>query len=572
MNLITYLFVHLRPEIPKKIKEDFAPVLKAEEAVKNDVTTAIVNLPEPSFNAAVQEMKVETYRATSNSVEDLVLALADNDDSNKPNLLVNHTEKSHRIESIPVFRGSSKSEVIEISNSKSEVSDVIIQLPNLKDHNQFIIGQGYNIKTQESTQYHILPKRESMQFKKLVTEVVGIDQSTITFTANEKSSKKLSKIGLDGRSSVGVLFGLIKVGGNFHFLKQNTSKDRSVEATLIYRYEDREEVTVIDHGIADLDTTRILTEETDSTHIVTKVVYGGDTRFVPLRKLDLGINAIIASLDIGGSGQYNSSDSDFLNETRISINGTFKFDDKIPSNPLEVIEFFRTIPSKMRHHSNHHVRYELTSLNCIQRKLGSTFKNLVRIRTLEDGVVERMLGLMDDLQSEVKKANNAARRILNGRFKDYLSSKVLRDILGQQTKLDQSLSRLISDMRDYLTCDDGEDPDAIINEVLEHVTLLRKKIDHFMKSCNLQHEFIDLIVNKLYPNVSVVTEEFDLNGEISLHLHKYQDGQVFTYTEDFDKRSLSMANRLITTRLIEKHHADPKIKFFIRLVTTPYRA
>ncbi|ORY36392.1 hypothetical protein BCR33DRAFT_742894 [Rhizoclosmatium globosum] len=142
-------------------------------------------------------------------------------------------------------------------------------MPNFDVREQLSLGQGFDLKKLASVQYNILPS----DFKQ--TQVQTVEWSDTFFTANESSDEKMKKFGLDASLQVGVLFGLIDTGVDFHFLSINQSKNQTVSGTLMYRYATTQESLVIDQVIPYLEKFKILNEETAATHVITKIIYGG---------------------------------------------------------------------------------------------------------------------------------------------------------------------------------------------------------------------------------------------------------------------------------------------------------
>ncbi|KAJ3234018.1 hypothetical protein HDU81_001780 [Chytriomyces hyalinus] len=264
------------------------------------------------------------------------------------------------------------------------------RIPSIDPQKRLTIGQGYKLSTHDSVQYFILNPDDSA----VVTNTI-VENSTVSFSSNESSEEKFRKFGINGHAKVSILFGLFSCGGDFKFLTLNKSNTKTVRAVLLYQYETSEDSVAIDLCIDKLKAGKILKEETDSSHIVTKVVYGGyatcsfeydmkesesvfdvevsetESIFFGAKpsltlfhadfqaKMHASLNVIFANVDVDGGVGYANNDSSFLSTTKMEIRGTFLHDSVIPAKPQDVVGYFRNIPSLINKASRSHVRYEL---------------------------------------------------------------------------------------------------------------------------------------------------------------------------------------------------------------------
>ncbi|KAJ3288747.1 hypothetical protein HDU79_004604 [Rhizoclosmatium sp. JEL0117] len=449
------------------------------------------------------------------------------------------------------------------------MTDTIVKLPNLDPSEQLTLGQGFNLIGLAPVQYNILGPK----FDKAVLS--RVESSETFFSSNENSEDKMNKFHLDGHLKVGVLFGLLSCGADFHFLRINKTNNRTVRGVLMYRFETRQETVVIDHVIGHLKTSKILTEETDSTHVITKIVYGGyvsctfeydvkehENIFEIEGKLNASLNVILASVDASGAAGYNAESHSFLSNTKMEIKGTFIHSKVIPADPRAVIDYFRAIPSLINKDSMNHVRYELTSLDAIRRKLSTTYLNNTLVTKMSDEMAARILSSMDDVMRMLKTASNELRIAKSSKHKDLMPVEKWE---AEVCKIDAAMDKMIKRVKRCMQEQDFDDADE---EMVKESPKIRLSCNNFIEACKSRRKFVEFVVDVLYPGVQVFKNSREADNAVSVHLAKYPSGRVILYTEDY-ARSVQTESRSIMGNLIQKHVKSESVEFIICLEPIP---
>ncbi|KAI9337158.1 hypothetical protein DFJ73DRAFT_892122 [Zopfochytrium polystomum] len=468
-------------------------------------------------------------------------------------------------------------------------SDTIVSLNNFLDGDKLSLGSGYNFAKDAAVQLNVFPK-----------DVEGIvsrrdtPSSRTLFCVNETSSEKLSRLNISGSAKAGILFGLFKVEGNFSFLKSSQSNERKVTATLVFICESRQEHVVIDHAIPHLDPRMILSVDTDATHVVTKVVFGGYAicnldyelkASESIFEVEAGFSAALKTfglldVEVSGAGGYGDNKSDFLSNCKLTMSGTFIDRNTLPTDPREAIQLFHRTPSLLSKDS--HIRYELTGLDAIRARIQSPpHRKHMIFRLLDEQFVEDLLSVTARVQEKVKKAELAA---LN--FVTCHGNMVPRDVsskfLKNKDSMLKKMIRLLKETKKMLLprIKDAEDSDSEGSESesgsgsshLQKVVGMAGPLEEVAQ--RLEDEissYRKFITNDIVPGIPVVTDEQDVMSAVAKHLREHPSGRVFVFTEDFTQRQALPECRSIMDRLKRKYAEDPTKMFIIRIAESPFR-
>ncbi|KAI9318322.1 hypothetical protein DFJ73DRAFT_926160 [Zopfochytrium polystomum] len=123
-------------------------------------------------------------------------------------------------------------------------------------------------------------------------------------------------------------------------------------------------------------------------------------------KLQAALNVLIASLDLTGQGEYANKDLSFFEKTTLLLEGTFLSQQSVPSNPNEMIRFFRSIPNLFNYEN--HVAYELTPVDSIR-------KPVARYLLLKNEFANTLFAKRLDLDDAISRSSEAIVAI-PGRF------------------------------------------------------------------------------------------------------------------------------------------------------------
>ncbi|KAJ3083550.1 hypothetical protein HDU99_008612 [Rhizoclosmatium hyalinum] len=441
-------------------------------------------------------------------------------------------------------------------------NDTIIKLPNIDTREQLALGQGFDLNALAPVQYNILPS----DFKQ--TQVQTVEWSDTFFTANESSDEKMNKFGLGGFLKVGAYFGLINPGGEFEFLRTGQSKTDTVRGVLMYRYEIEQEFVTIDHALHLLDATKILKEDTDATHIVTKIVYGGyasctfdrelkddETVFEIEAKLGASLKNVIDLCEVKGNAEFASDTHSFLSNTKMAIQGSFVQGKKIPVSAQEVVDHFRSIPAGINKKSKNHARYELTSLDTIRHKLNTTYKSVAAVSVIDEETSSRILNSVDRVVNSLRKVSEELRIVKLSKHKDLLP---LKEFEASAQNLDENLAKLHRRIKRCLKDREFENADV---EMLAEEPKITSKSEKLVKSIQSRVKFINFIINDMYPGVDVLpsADEVDIHCKSHIVL-KTMNGSVINdiHPYEFEKECKALVSPLLR---VAKHalHVHPSL-------------
>ncbi|KAI9319586.1 hypothetical protein DFJ73DRAFT_967286 [Zopfochytrium polystomum] len=457
-------------------------------------------------------------------------------------------------------------------NTAGDQVDTILKLDNLQGANFLDLGQGFNILDGKAVQLNILPTVSGNDA--FIAETME-RRSSVCFSVEESMKSKLNKIGIAGSAAVGFIFNIFSISGGFSFLKQKSSDEKSVSATLVIRSQSKQKCFIVDRSLEHLDRHLLLKTPTAATHIVTKVAFGAyatctftyqlekkEDVLEIQGKLQAALNVLIASLDLTGQGEYANKDLSFFEKTTLSLEGTFLSQQSVPSNPNEMIRFFRSIPNLFNYEN--HVAYELTPVDSIRKRFQPNHP-VARYLLLKDEFANTLFASVEGVQNSLSEARTSL-KVLIEKYGGVISASARQCLEEQSSAATMEETSLLASIRSFVTQKDADE--KWITKKIDRLALEVKNAALGLKSaCDERTKFCAYMI-ELYGR-DKLTVENDLD-QLGLHFKDHSEGAAFVYTEDLTAISdanseASMQNRSIMLSLIKKYGRDENYKFYVRL-------
>ncbi|KAJ3103087.1 hexokinase A [Phlyctochytrium planicorne] len=427
----------------------------------------------------------------------------------------------------------------------------ILQRYNFGDAKKHSIGSGYNLARDVSVPLDYEPVH-------VVKSPDGTTSANMILCGNETASSIFRKFDLSDANHAGHLFGVFKAGGDFEFINRSAVEDRGGVVTfkVLFVYETRSESISADEV---LDRLRSAGDLYESTHAVTKVVYGGYAACTFECPLEAGesyvriFNVLQSELQSafgiaqGGMRSSRSTCRQYLGRCKVTVTGTLNEGMKMsPKNAVDLVSHLRESIDTFAP-----IRYEMVSLESLMPvSCGIHRLNLV----------SELLSFAEKAQNHVKEAELAVldflskfSHIVTTRIQDNFMEKK-KDMLSKMARVLRGVKRLLGPGDEVQEEDEGND-----RHELELFASSSSRLMGIAKAlrgyCEQYEGFIARISSS---GVEIVTDD-----RLSDFVGRFKTSYVFT--EDFNRQEESADGRSKFYKLMAKFKDDHSKNFFVRI-------
>ncbi|KAJ3109280.1 hypothetical protein HDU97_007774 [Phlyctochytrium planicorne] len=438
-----------------------------------------------------------------------------------------------------------------------------LSVQNLSGRNKFSLGQGVNLDKDVAVPFDI-------DLGPIERSPDVTTSANMAICSNETTSSILTKLGFNATNKIGHLFGVFETGSDFEFLNsvskiQTNAAGRTVIVRALCVYETGSEALSVDLVMKNLSA---LPDLRGSSHIVTKVVFGGHAEFkfeYPLEdqssfmQVQAGLKKEVELLfGVASVSRRNLPNTQYLGNCTVTATGTLNRSGSItPKNAVAMLTHLREYLI-----TDSHIRYELTSLDTISGSQRASF------RLRNGNFCMAMLERLEAVERLVKEAELSVFDFLS-KFRFALAAGIPTRLVGALNDIRSRMKTVSKTTKRSLVStdnDDDDDDDGLLDQFVTLASKTIKRAESLVKECEEYEQFIHTTCEA---DISRVTADLPLDAIVSEHLSTYKNGQVVVFTADHTRREQSEELKAIFDKLSHKFSSDLSKKLVIRIAEEP---